>query len=52
MAMGSQRGGILQLILREAILLTLAGIAVGVPCTLVATRLIAHMILGLNPADP
>jgi ABC-type antimicrobial peptide transport system permease subunit len=52
MAMGSQRRGILQLILREAVLLTLAGIAVGLPCTLAATRLIVHMIFGLSPADP
>jgi predicted permease len=52
MAMGSQRRGILQLILREAVLLTLAGIAVGLPCTLAATRLIVHMIFGLSSADP
>jgi ABC-type antimicrobial peptide transport system permease subunit len=52
MAMGSQRRGILQLVLREAVVLTLAGIAVGIPFTLAATRLIAHMIFGLSPADP
>jgi predicted permease len=52
MAMGSQRRGILQLVLREAVVLTLAGIAAGIPFTLAATRLIAHMIFGLSPADP
>ena len=52
MAMGSQRRGILQLVLRDAVVLTLAGIAVGIPFTLAATRLIAHMIFGLSPADP
>ncbi len=52
MAMGSQRTGILQLILREAVLLTLVGILVGVPCTLAATRLVTHMIFGLSAADP
>ncbi len=52
MAMGSQRSGILQLVLRDAILLTLIGIVVGIPCTLGATRLIVHMIFGLSPADP
>jgi ABC-type antimicrobial peptide transport system permease subunit len=52
MAMGSQRRGILQLVLREAVVLTLAGIAVGIPFTLATTRLIAHMIFGLSPADP
>jgi len=38
--------------LREAVVLTLTGIAVGIPFTLAATRLIAHMIFGLFPADP
>jgi ABC-type antimicrobial peptide transport system permease subunit len=52
MAMGSQRGSILQLILREAVIITLAGILVGVPCTLAATHLVAHMIFGLSTADP
>src|SRR5580698_5428150 len=52
MAMGSQRRGILKLVLREAVVLTLAGIAIGIPFTLAATRLIAHMIFGLSPADP
>jgi predicted permease len=52
MAMGSQRRGILQLVLREAVVLTLAGIVAGIPFTLAATRLIAHMTFGLSPADP
>ncbi|MEI9979366.1 MAG: ABC transporter permease [Edaphobacter sp.] len=52
MAMGSQRAAILQLILREAVLLTLAGILIGVPCTLAATHLVARMIFGLSTADP
>jgi ABC-type antimicrobial peptide transport system permease subunit len=30
----------------------MAGIAVGIPFTLAATRLIAHMIFSLSPADP
>jgi predicted permease len=51
MAMGSQRRGILHLILRDAVMLTLAGIAVGIPFTFAATHLIAHMIFGLSPAD-
>ena len=52
MAMGSQRRGILKLVLREAVVLTLAGIVAGIPFTLAATRLIAHMTFGLSPADP
>ena len=52
MALGSQRKSILRLILREAILLTLAGILLGLPCTIAATRLVSHMIFGLSSADP
>ncbi len=52
MALGSQPGGILRMILRETLLLTLAGIALGAPCALGATRFIAHTLFGLSPLDP
>jgi predicted permease len=52
MAMGSQRTNILRLILRESILVTLVGIAIGLPCALVASRMIAHMLFALSFADP
>jgi predicted permease len=52
MALGSQPGSILRMILGETLLLTLAGIALGAPCALAATRLIAHSLFGLSPVDP
>ncbi|HTF62519.1 MAG TPA: FtsX-like permease family protein [Edaphobacter sp.] len=52
MAMGSQRNGILSLVLRESILVTLLGIAIGLPCALAASRMIAHMLFALSFADP
>jgi ABC-type antimicrobial peptide transport system permease subunit len=52
MAMGSQRSGILGLILRESILVTLTGIAIGPPCALAASHTIAHMLFALSIADP
>jgi ABC-type antimicrobial peptide transport system permease subunit len=52
MALGSQPGSILRMILRETLLLTLAGIAIGAPCALAAARLIAHALFGLSPLDP
>jgi predicted permease len=52
MALGSQRGAILELVMREAIVLTLMGIAIGIPCTLVAGRLVARMLFQLSSADP
>jgi ABC-type antimicrobial peptide transport system permease subunit len=52
MALGSQPGSILRLILRETLLLTLAGIVAGAPCALAAGRFIAHTLFGLSPLDP
>jgi len=52
MALGSQPKSIMGMILRETLLLTLAGIALGAPCALAATRLIAHTLFGLSPLDP
>lgn len=51
MALGSQRRGILGLVLREALLLTLVGIGVGVPCALIVGHSFARMLFELSPAD-
>ena len=51
-ALGAQRGSVLRMILRETLALTLAGIVVGLPCSLIATRLIVHMLFGVTPYDP
>jgi predicted permease len=51
MALGSQRGGILELVLREAVLLTLMGIGVGIPCALLVGHLVARMLFELSPTD-
>ena len=52
MAMGSQRAGILRLILREALYLTLIGIAIGLPLAIAASRIFANMLFALSFADP
>src|SRR5487761_1324095 len=52
MALGAQRGSILAMVLLETLTLTLIGVAVGLSCTLVATRVIAHMLFGVAPYDP
>ena len=52
MALGAQRQRVLWMILRETIALILAGIAIGIPCALFATRLIAAQLFGLSPRDP
>jgi predicted permease len=52
MALGAQRGSILSLILREALLVTLIGAAVGIGAALAATRIIASMLYGVTARDP
>jgi len=52
MAVGAQQGKILRLILRESVLLSVMGILVGVPCSIAAMRLIAHVLFGIAPGDP
>jgi len=50
-ALGASRGAILGMILGETLRLTLAGLAVGVPCALGAARLVGHMLFGVSPHD-
>jgi len=52
MALGSQRGRILLMILRESLLLTVAGVAVGLPLALALSRLIEHILFGISSKDP
>lgn len=51
MALGSDRAGILRLVLSDSQLLTCIGVALGVPCALVGTRLVRHMLFGVGPFD-
>jgi ABC-type antimicrobial peptide transport system permease subunit len=52
MALGSQRSGILRLILHEALVMALVGIGIGIPSALLAARLFEHMLFTLSFADP
>src|SRR6516165_1098744 len=52
MALGAQPGLVLGMILRQALVLTLIGIAVGVPCALATARLITHLLFNVTPYDP
>jgi ABC-type antimicrobial peptide transport system permease subunit len=51
-AVGAQRENVLWLVLRETLALALLGIAIGIPCALAASRLIAGMLFGLSSNDP
>jgi ABC-type antimicrobial peptide transport system permease subunit len=52
MALGAKRQSVLWLILREALLLVLIGVAIGLPAVFAATRLVSSLLFGLKPADP
>ena len=51
MALGAKRGEVLWMVLRETVTLLALGIAIGVPVTLAATRLVASQLFGLTPFD-
>lgn len=52
MALGAQRRDVLRSVLRETLLLALAGIAVGIFGALAVTRFVASLLYGLAPRDP
>src|SRR5262249_31676540 len=52
MALGAQREPVRWLILRETLLLAAVGIAVGLPCALAASRLVASLLYGVSTKDP
>jgi putative ABC transport system permease protein len=51
-ALGASRGAIQRMVLRETMGLTLAGLAVGVPCALAASQLIGQLLFGVSAKDP
>jgi len=52
MALGANSQSILWMVLRETLILVVAGIAVGVPVALAAARLVSTQLYGLSAADP
>jgi ABC-type antimicrobial peptide transport system permease subunit len=40
------------MILREALVLTFAGLALGLPCALAASHLVVHMLFNVSANDP
>jgi putative ABC transport system permease protein len=52
MALGASRGAILRMVLRETLVLTFTGLALGVPCALAAGRLLERLLFGVSVSDP
>jgi len=52
MALGAKGGNIAWMVLRETLLLVVAGLALGIPVALLLARLIAAQLFGMRPTDP
>jgi predicted permease len=52
LALGAQRENVLWIILREALLLLSAGVALGLPLSLAAARFLRQQLFGLKADDP
>jgi putative ABC transport system permease protein len=52
MALGAQRGQVLMMILRQGLLLTLAGIGIGLIGALALTRIMSSLLFGVGASDP
>jgi putative ABC transport system permease protein len=52
MALGAQPGGILMLILKQGLLLTLIGIGIGLIGALALTRVMSSLLFGVEATDP
>jgi len=50
-ALGAQRRDILRMVLRQGILATVAGVAVGIVAALALTRLLSSLLFGVTPGD-
>ena len=52
MALGAQPGDVLTLVIRHGLLLTVAGVVIGLLAALVSTRLISTQLYRVSPTDP
>jgi predicted permease len=52
LALGAQTRTLLWMVLRESLVLLALGLAIGLPLTLVSTRLIREQLFGLSATDP
>jgi putative ABC transport system permease protein len=52
MALGAQRGDILQMVLRQGLILVAVGIGIGAAAALGLGRFMANLLFGIKPHDP
>jgi ABC-type antimicrobial peptide transport system permease subunit len=52
MALGADRGGILQMVMRSAFLQAGIGLAIGIPAAILGGRFMASLLYNVHPWDP
>jgi len=52
MALGASSGGVLRMVLAEAIGMTVAGLVIAIPMSIMAARLVSSRLFGLQSSDP
>ena len=52
MALGAERQDVLRMVLGQGIVLTLAGVGIGVAGALALTRFLGSLLFGIRPNDP
>ena len=51
MALGARRGNVVALVIREALVLVLTGVIVGLPCAAALSRIAGTQLYGVEPND-
>ena len=52
MALGAQRGDVLKLVMRQAVVLIIGGLAIGLVAALGLSRLMSTLLFGISATDP
>jgi len=52
MALGAERGRVIWMVLRDVVVLAIAGLAISVPTALAASTLVRSFLFGIKPNDP
>ena len=52
MALGAERAAVMRLVMRQSLVLVGTGIAAGVVCSVLASRLLENLLFGVRPGEP
>src|SRR6185295_15019913 len=52
LALGAQPGNVLQLVIRQALMLTSIGVAIGLAGAIAVTRIMSSLLFGVSTTDP